>query len=79
MKIVFVFVVIGLSLLGSWLALAQNTPATPPMTFFLTSVGPGKGADLGGLAGADAHCQKLAGMPATAPGAPTSARRGQTR
>ena len=25
-----------------------------------TSVGPGKGADLGGLAGADAHCQKLA-------------------
>ncbi len=35
-------------------------PAKGPMTFFLTSVGPGKGADLGGLAGADAHCQKLA-------------------
>jgi hypothetical protein len=35
---------------------AQNTP----MTFFLTSVGPGKGADLGGLAGADKHCQSLA-------------------
>jgi hypothetical protein len=30
------------------------------MTFFVTSAGPGKGADLGGLAGADAHCQKLA-------------------
>lgn len=30
------------------------------MTFFVTSVGPGKGADLGGLAGADAHCQQLA-------------------
>ena len=30
------------------------------MTFFVTSVGLGKGADLGGLAGADAHCQKLA-------------------
>ncbi len=30
------------------------------MTFFMTSEGPGKGADLGGLAGADAHCQKLA-------------------
>jgi hypothetical protein len=30
------------------------------MTFFITSEGPGKGADLGGLAGADAHCQKLA-------------------
>jgi hypothetical protein len=30
------------------------------MSFFVTSVGSGKGADLGGLAGADAHCQKLA-------------------
>ena len=30
------------------------------MTFFITSVGSGKGADLGGLAGADAHCQALA-------------------
>ena len=30
------------------------------MTFFVTSAGPGKGADLGGLAGADAHCQQLA-------------------
>jgi hypothetical protein len=30
------------------------------MTFFVTSAGPGKGADLGGLAGADKHCQDLA-------------------
>jgi hypothetical protein len=30
------------------------------MTFFVTSVGVGNGGDLGGLAGADAHCQKLA-------------------
>ena len=30
------------------------------MTFFVTSVGLGKGADLGGLAGADRHCQQLA-------------------
>jgi hypothetical protein len=30
------------------------------MTFFVTSVGLGKGADLGGLAGADKHCQDLA-------------------
>jgi len=30
------------------------------MTFFITSVGSGKGADLGGLAGADQHCQALA-------------------
>ncbi|HEX9595661.1 MAG TPA: hypothetical protein VF982_02185 [Anaerolineales bacterium] len=37
---------------------AQQPPA--PMTFFVTSAGPGNGANLGGLAGADAHCQKLA-------------------
>lgn len=30
------------------------------MTFFVTSVGPGKGGDLGGLEGADRHCQALA-------------------
>jgi hypothetical protein len=30
------------------------------MTFFVTSVGPGNGADLGGLEGADRHCQQLA-------------------
>jgi len=30
------------------------------MTFFLTSAGPGKGGDLGGLEGADRHCQTLA-------------------
>lgn len=30
------------------------------MSFFVTSVGKGSGADLGGLAGADAHCQALA-------------------
>jgi hypothetical protein len=30
------------------------------MSFFVTSVGSGKGADLGGLAGADKHCQQLA-------------------
>ena len=39
---------------GSVLA-QQNT-----MTFFVTSAGPGKGADLGGLAGADRLCQSLA-------------------
>ena len=30
------------------------------LSFFITSVGKGQGADLGGLAGADAHCQALA-------------------
>ena len=31
-----------------------------PMRFFVTSANPGQGADLGGLAGADAYCQMLA-------------------
>lgn len=34
--------------------------ARQPMSFFVTSVGKGDGANLGGLAGADAHCQALA-------------------
>jgi len=34
--------------------------ANPQMSFFITSVGSGNGANLGGLAGADAHCQNLA-------------------
>ncbi len=42
------------------LAGCATTPATGPMSFFITSEGSGKGADLGGVAGADAHCQKLA-------------------
>src|SRR5436190_22668711 len=33
---------------------------TAPMSFFITSTGPGKGADLVGLAGADRHCHALA-------------------
>lgn len=35
-------------------------PQAGEMSFFLTSVGLGDGANLGGLAGADAHCQTLA-------------------
>ena len=34
--------------------------AAPGLSFFITSAGPGNGANLGGLAGADAYCQKLA-------------------
>ena len=37
---------------------AQN--ADPKMSFFIVSSGPGNGADLGGLAGADGRCQMLA-------------------
>ncbi len=53
-------------LMGSLLAFAQQPPtpqptAPPqPMSFFVTSVGKGSGANLGGLAGADQHCQALA-------------------
>ncbi|MDE2660407.1 MAG: hypothetical protein OXI45_09370 [Acidobacteriota bacterium] len=40
----------------------EAVPATQSdMTFFLTSRGPGDGANLGGLEGADAHCAMLAG------------------
>src|SRR5262245_17083312 len=39
---------------------AQQAQQVPNMTFFVTSIGPGKGGDLGGLDGADRHCQQLA-------------------
>jgi len=43
-------------------AQAPQAAAAPPqpMSFFITSVGMGNGANLGGLAGADKHCQTLA-------------------
>jgi hypothetical protein len=41
---------------GSVVMVAQQNP----MSFFVTSVGSGNGANLGGLAGADMHCQTLA-------------------
>jgi len=39
---------------------AQAASDADKMSFFITSAGPGNGADLGGLEGADAHCGKLA-------------------
>jgi hypothetical protein len=39
---------------------AQESGEGGGMTVFVTSVGSGQGADLGGLAGADRHCQELA-------------------
>ena len=39
---------------------ASAVAADPKMGFFVSSVGMGDGANLGGLAGADAHCAKLA-------------------
>lgn len=53
--------------LSSYFAFAQQPPAAPPaaappppMSFFVTSVSKGDGANYGGLAGADAYCQTLA-------------------
>jgi hypothetical protein len=40
--------------------MAQQAPQSPNMSFFVTSAPVGKGADLGGLEGADRHCQQLA-------------------
>ncbi|MBF9196174.1 hypothetical protein I2H36_08995 [Microvirga sp. BT290] len=50
---------IGLMILGS-LGITQAQTASADTTFFVTSVGSGKGADLGGLDGADRHCETLA-------------------
>ena len=42
------------------LGFAGGAQSQQQMSFFVTSAGPGKGADLGGLEGADRHCQTLA-------------------
>ena len=47
-------------LFGPYLVLAQNKPPQAPMGFFVTSTSMGRGGDLGGLEGADRHCQALA-------------------
>src|SRR5262245_52579140 len=41
-------------------ALPQQAQPANSMSFFVTSVGPGRGGNLGGLLGADRHCQMLA-------------------
>jgi hypothetical protein len=45
-------------LLLGWAGAAEAQSSS--MSFFITSAGPGKGADLGGVEGADRHCQTLA-------------------
>jgi hypothetical protein len=75
-KTIRILAVLALSALVSTAALAQGGgqggapaggaagrgPAAPPMpmSFFVTSVGKGDGANLGGLTGADAYCRQLA-------------------
>ena|SRR5215471_6860217 len=48
-------------LAGSYFAYAQQGSLEHPMTFFITSAGMGDGGNFGGLKGADAYCQQLAG------------------
>jgi hypothetical protein len=51
--------VVSIVVMGLGVAAAAEAPSSD-MSFFVTSVGKGKGADLGGLEGADAHCAALA-------------------
>lgn len=55
----------AVALLVGSLALAQQKGSQPPMSFFVTSTPVGNGANLGGLAGADQHCQTLAAAAAS--------------
>ena len=52
-------VMVSLGLFAA-LGMAAAEAQQSGMTFFVTSAGSGKGADFGGLAGADKHCQSLA-------------------
>jgi hypothetical protein len=54
------FALLAVAGLSAVAGCANIQPGAKNMTFFVTSVGSGKGGDLGGLEGADAYCQKLA-------------------
>jgi hypothetical protein len=68
-SILVAFGLSAMAVLGSYAAMAQQPPAggqarggaapPQPMSFFITSVGKGDGANYDGLAGADAYCQML--------------------
>lgn len=49
-----------LTVAGLAAMMSASTAQDNAMSFFITSAGPGNGANLGGVAGADAHCQSLA-------------------
>ena len=52
---------VAIAMVSLWGCASTSTQPNPKeMTFFVTSANPGKGGDLGGLAGADQHCQNLA-------------------
>jgi len=53
-------VALATSAAAALIASCATSPPTGPMSFFVTSVSPGNGGNLGGLAGADAYCKTLA-------------------
>ena len=55
----WITVVLGVAVLAAVASLGVSAQQNQ-MSFFITSAGPGNGANLGGLAGADKHCQTLA-------------------
>ena len=56
-RLIAILAAITVSMTAIPTAFAQSAPN---MSFFITSAGPGNGGKLGGLAGADRHCQNLA-------------------
>ena len=59
-RTLFFLAAVMVFMVTTFLAWRPPAPQANAMTFFVTSAGPGNGANLGGLTGADAHCQKLA-------------------
>ena len=60
-KMHFVLTAAAIAVFGvAYTVSAASAPGAADMSFFVTSVGAGKGGNLGGLAGADKHCQDLA-------------------
>jgi hypothetical protein len=53
--------IVAMAALAGLVACAVLDDGKSKLGFFVTSVGPGQGANLGGLTGADRHCQALAG------------------
>ena len=58
MRRAFLLAALGVAALSAGCATWYSWTRSPG--FFVTSANPGRGADFGGLAGADAHCQALA-------------------
>lgn len=59
----FLGLIVILLLAGAWYFGSRGNNSgngSEEMTFFVTSINPGRGADLGGLSGADSYCQALA-------------------